>query len=164
MALDTYELAWAAGLFDGEGHASARNNGRGRKDGHRHLRFELSVTRAGYECPEVLRRFQRAVAGIGKIQGPYPHGRAKPNWAWVARTIADAEAVVDSIWPWLSGPKREQIDAACVRFYEAQEQRVRGAALCQRGHDAWVIASNGRRTCRRCATERQRERRATAAA
>src|SRR5438093_690756 len=66
---DSEALAWAAGFFDGEGHA-----GTVIPRGHAFPRFQLVVTQ--YECT-TLERFQSAV-GLGRIytaNKPAPSGR-----------------------------------------------------------------------------------------
>ena len=56
----TEELAWAAGLFDGEGSTSASD---------RWSTPHLRVPQSGQAEPEVLMRFL-AIVGVGSIKGP----------------------------------------------------------------------------------------------
>jgi hypothetical protein len=88
------EIAWAAGLFEGEG-AISRHGRSGKFD----LRVSLNMT-----DEDVVRRFD-AIVDRGKIYGPYSSYRGhKPVWNWVA--LGDAgHDVVDLIGPWLS-PRR----------------------------------------------------------
>lgn len=102
---EAMELAWAAGFFDGEGNATVD---RGKKP-YKYLRLQIAHVR-----PEPLVRFIAAV-GVGRLLGPYDRGPQVPNqkpihrWAVVGRT---AESVVPLLWPYLSIPKREQIEWA----------------------------------------------------
>jgi hypothetical protein len=62
----TEMLAWAGGLYDGEGSASLTPH----RTHEGHLSPEVSVTQSGIGIPEVLDRF-RKVVGLGHIDGPY---------------------------------------------------------------------------------------------
>ena len=67
------ELAWAAGLFDGEGTISLVTHRKKRKTKtYEYKQVHVLVSQSG--SPEVLERFQRAVGGLGKIYGPYERG------------------------------------------------------------------------------------------
>lgn len=83
------KLAWAAGLFDGEGCAYlAKVNG--------HAYLSLSVG----QCynPEVLHRFADAV-GHGNVTGPHSSGvNNSPSYKWRA-TGRPAERIVDLLLP-----------------------------------------------------------------
>lgn len=98
--IDREELAWAAGFFDGEGHA-----GLSRRDEVR-VYPQVSVTQIHRDT---LERFQRAVGGRGKIYGPYftksgVHGQ----YTWKVRRFEDVQFVMCALWPWLHRVKREQ--------------------------------------------------------
>lgn len=80
------DLAWAAGIFDGEGTVTW-TNGRTRKT------LRLSVAQSG--SPEIPERFQKAV-GLGSVHGPYgPYGThtRQPQYQWNANG-ADAHEVI----------------------------------------------------------------------
>ena len=88
------EIAWAAGLFEGEGSIS-----RFGRSGKFDLRVSLNMT-----DEDVVRRFDAIVDG-GKVYGPYSSYRGhKPIWSWVAHGDAGHD-VVDLIGSWLS-PRR----------------------------------------------------------
>jgi hypothetical protein len=98
------EIAWAAGLFEGEGTISQISRHRQTLD----LQVAINMT-----DEDVLRRFDEIV-GRGKVYGPYlpiSHGdRRKPFWRWVA--IGDAgHDVLDLIGPWLFPRRIEQARA-----------------------------------------------------
>jgi hypothetical protein len=83
------EMAWAAGLFDGEGCVSASHaEGRKRKDGTQRTYPRLYV---GNTDVRLLIRFQQAV-GVGKIHGPYgrfSRGKeVRPMYQWTASHAA----------------------------------------------------------------------------
>jgi len=91
------EIAWAAGLFDGEGSITHTD---------RDLQLLLKNTDL-----ELVERFDVIVAR-GHVYGPYNYdyrdGHArKPFWSWVAQGDA-AHDVVDLLAPWLSRRRLEQ--------------------------------------------------------
>ena len=88
------EIAWAAGLFEGEGtitHVSRRRD-----------TFDL-VVGLKMTDEDIVRRFDEIV-DRGKVYGPYlppSHGdRRKPFWYWVAFGDAGHD-VLDLIGAWL---------------------------------------------------------------
>lgn len=90
------EIAWAAGLFEGEGCITDVEG-----------RFTLKVNNTD---PWVIRRFDEIV-GIGRTYGPYRNSetdghRRKPFYVWVAAE-EDAFDVTQALSPWLS-PRRIQ--------------------------------------------------------
>lgn len=98
------ELAWAAGLFDGDGWVGCvRSGGR--------VRVRANVTQVGHERPRVLVRF-RDVVGVGSIARPTAN---RPrHWAWVS-SGSSVSSVMGQLWPWLGDVKRTQylVAAAC---------------------------------------------------
>jgi len=97
-------LAWAAGLFDGEGGTyGGKGNGVTMRVG------QVDDNR------EVLERFHAAVGGIGRIRGPYPMGTGRPQSEWRITSWPQVQAVVAMLWPWLGTEKREQAKAVLAR-------------------------------------------------
>lgn len=87
---DALELAWAAGLFDGEGWVTHNKT----------LTLSIGIGQSGDS--EVLDRFALAV-GIGNINGPYDYGY-KPRYQWSA-CGNKARAVLQQLEPYLSSIK-----------------------------------------------------------
>jgi len=122
------EIAWAAGLFEGEGSIT--------HIGRRGQSFELQVA-INMTDGDVIRRFDEIV-DRGKVYGPYlplSHGdRRKPYWRWMA--VGDAgHDVVDLLAAWLS-PRRVAQARACGVILppldegnEARENARPGAGL-----------------------------------
>lgn len=149
------EVAWAAGLFDGEGHAGT--NVRGRV-------IYLTVTQAGSsECaPFVLERFRAAVGGAGRVVGPVidPTGVRAPKWRFVANGHEAVQFTGAALWQWLGGVKRAQLRKTLNVYRSipvgARRQGVRfGRPLnrtCKRGHDYSdaLVTARGVRDCRAC--------------
>lgn len=98
------QLAWAAGVFDGEGWASsARYN---RKTGGRTATLVIGV---GQAHRGLLDRFQVAV-GIGNVTGP-TKSRKTQMWAFRAHGFESVQAIFAMLYPWLGSIKRAQIQA-----------------------------------------------------
>ena len=102
--LDTTEQAWAAGFFDAEGSVVVRRQ-------RRSWRLELEATQGGDSPPPVLRRLQVACGGLGTITGP----RRGYLYYWRAPSRLDVDAVVSRLCPWITEPKRTELDAAMQR-------------------------------------------------
>jgi hypothetical protein len=91
------EIAWAAGLFEGEGTIT---QSRGR------LYVRLKMT-----DESIVLRFAE-IARFGEIYGPYSHQRTdgyvrKPYWVWLAAEY-EALEVLEMLWPWLGQRRRGQ--------------------------------------------------------
>jgi len=117
--LDFARLAWAAGFFDGEGTTIARSDAR-RPD---YFQLEVSVPQSGPDgVPEVMRKFQGAMLGVGRID-PQPGGRMHK---WCAGGRATAELSLALMWPWLGPVKRAQavgaIDAVDRQYVEGRRR------------------------------------------
>ncbi len=94
MDLAVYELAWAAGFFDGEGSTSYL-----KKDTWIGPRMSVAQNN-----PITLERFRQAV-GVGKI---YEHTTRKGMYSWNCQKKHDVENVLNMLWPFLSEQKKEQ--------------------------------------------------------
>lgn len=125
MTLDREDLAWAAGFFDGEGNI--RFNTRKNKNATNPKRLygtpQISLAQVHKAA---LKRFQRAVHGLGNIYGPYTHGKQKKNPYWLFNTSSfeQAQAIVAMLWPWLGPVKRAQAKDA-LRQAKKYAQRPR---------------------------------------
>ncbi|MGH9427147.1 MAG: hypothetical protein ACRD2L_12695, partial [Terriglobia bacterium] len=64
--------------------------------------------------PEVLHRFIDAV-GVGNVYGPYPDVKGVERYN-IQLVSQNAFIALGKIWPWLSGVKRRQIEAAVEKF------------------------------------------------
>jgi len=108
------ELAWAAGLYGGDGTTSA---GRDKSGGPNYRRLKAGLPQAAVDggVPPVLVRFHAAVEGVGSVKGPYvlknPWSRL-PQFVWSVSGSRAAEPVLEKIWPWLDEAKRDQARAA----------------------------------------------------
>lgn len=97
-------LAWAAGLFDGEGSTELHT----RRTAERtwfSLRSRVSQCDAN-GVPAVLRRFH-SIAGCGRIDGPTSGEGYENAYKWDAGAD-DTLRVLPKLWPWLGTVKRVQ--------------------------------------------------------
>jgi hypothetical protein len=96
MAIDSRELAWAAGLFEGEGCIRA----------HSQSRSSVQMTLAMTD-EDSVRRFHRAVSGLGNVTGPYVQKEGwKPAWAWRCSKFEHVQAIVVFLWYGLGDRRR----------------------------------------------------------
>src|SRR5436190_2147479 len=92
-------LAWAAGFFDGEGWAAAKERG-----------VQARINQAGLDgVPEVLVKFQRIV-GVGRLKGPILEEGKQPLYYWEATSRPDVMKVAELIGPWLCPVKRAEFE------------------------------------------------------
>lgn len=119
-------LAWAAGLFDGEGCFFLGGRKRG---GRVETWIETRITQAH---PEVLHRFREAL-GMGRVYGPYGRSKSnhRPQWQYVIYGLQGTQATIAMLWPWLGTVKRGQASSVLLRLREANtlRQAARGARL-----------------------------------
>ena len=99
--VSTTERAWAAGFFDAEGSVVLRRQ-------RRLLRLELEATQGGDTIPPVLHRLRAACDGRGTITGP----RRGYLYYWRASSRDDIDAVAALLGPWISEPKRSELESA----------------------------------------------------
>jgi hypothetical protein len=89
-------IAWAGGLYCGEGSATA-SKGR------------YPQVTIGQKNREVLDLFCAAV-GMGKVYGPYQQPGRCEMYVWRLTGRNRVRALGDLLWPWLSAEKREQFE------------------------------------------------------
>jgi len=107
MELRPADVAWAAGIFDGEGSTSTYLPKRQKRP-----RRQIAVSQGGFldQAPAVLTRF-KLVVGVGNVTGPYDGGL----YYWKTTKKDSVDAVGALLWPHLSSEKRQQFAAAAVR-------------------------------------------------
>jgi hypothetical protein len=97
--LESHDLAWAAGFFDGEGWANRQRRG-----------VNSRINQASLDgVPEVLTKFKRIV-GVGRIHGPVLVEGRQPLYYWDATSRPDLLRVVERIGPWLCPVKRSEFE------------------------------------------------------
>lgn len=111
-------LAWMAGLFEGEGYVQGRPRSYTRKDGREFttVGFRLAISMVD---EDIIKRFHD-LAGVGTCNGPRmsPSMKNQPLWDYRAHG-ADAYALAIAILPWLGSRRREQLQKAINAWLEA---------------------------------------------
>jgi hypothetical protein len=109
-------IAWAAGLFEGEGSVvyTPKNMSMG-------LQMKLTDR-------DILQRFADAVDSKCRIYGPYAHKDAHslgslPVYHWRMTGIFDVQRVLRLFWPYLGERRRAQAALALARYVEDPIQR-----------------------------------------
>lgn len=107
-------IAWLAGLLEGEGCFYSRRRG---KDGVA-LGIALTMT------DEDVVRHAATVGGCGIISGPWKskHAHHKPFWRWTVSRQRDAYAVAVAVYGFLGSRRRSAVRDIIVRYAE----RARG--------------------------------------
>ena len=108
---DERDVAWAAGLFDGEGSTSTYV-----PKGKTRPRRQMAVSQGGLpgHVPAVLTRF-KGIVGVGNVTGPYRDGL----YYWKTTRKDAVDFVGALLWPYLGGVKRKQFAAAAGRMNRA---------------------------------------------
>jgi hypothetical protein len=126
MHTDPRAIAWAAGLFEGEGCV-------------RMMRIKASASATPslslQMTDEDVVRQMHAVTGLGRVYGPYQPKRAdyKPIWAWHVVSYEKVQALIACWWPWLGTRRRAKARDVLL---EARSRWLKPSArlTCPRGH------------------------------
>jgi len=96
------QIAWASGLFEGEGcvfKATTKN---------KHARLEIKLT-----DEDVLQRFLKIV-GYGKIYGSYWAKKStKPYWSWQCNKDQETIEVLKLLYPYLGTRRKNRVKEIC---------------------------------------------------
>ena len=122
------QIAWLAGLYEGEGSCGAR------RSSARGAVLQMSIKMTDLD---VLERAQ-SITGLGRVYGPYRRGPAhyKPQYAWTLASV-DAYAVLIAIWPMLLSRRQEQVASAIGDWLRAC--RAVAAARPTASERFWVL-------------------------
>jgi hypothetical protein len=134
------ELAWVAGLFEGEGSVSFRithreDAGRGYNRSGGSLRLEINMT--DRDVLDVV----KGITGVGRVYGPYDRGGRRAMHGWIVTSGSDVRALCERLRPLLFSRRQEQIDAA-LAGYASRYRRCAACAgrrfQCRDCYDAWA--------------------------
>lgn len=145
-------LAWAGGLFEGEGSITITPG--------------CAVMRISMTDKDVLERF-RGIVGTGQLYGPKPVRMAhhKPQWEWYLGVGYEVQALLTALWPFLGERRKARVEQA-LRFLASRRTATIRRKVCANGHS--YLGSNraknskGKTICRECArlaTRKYREKR-----
>lgn len=141
-------LAWAAGLFEGEGCIH---------DGRNTPVMSLATT-----DEDVLRKFH-LIIGLGTINGPYQRGTKKPVWAWSSCGFRSIQAIVCAFWNSLCKRRKEKAIDVLEKWSKKKYLRQRSKLVCKRNHERTLINTgfykDGKTYCKMCLKFRDQLRR-----
>jgi hypothetical protein len=94
------DLAWCAGIFEGEGSFSFSRVG-----GRTYVKATVAMT-----DHDVVERFASTV-GFGSVTYPYPPSWAgrKPKAVWSTHSFEKVQALAAATWPWLGARRRARV-------------------------------------------------------
>lgn len=102
----TAEIAWAAGIFEGEGNISAgAESYTSKATGARRTYFKVYL-QIHMTDEDVIRRVQSVLGG--RVTGPYRYTSGKQYWVWAVTGHDEAVDVFEALYPWLGERRREQ--------------------------------------------------------
>ncbi len=114
MNINETDIAWAAGLFEGEGSISLHTGG---------LRPVLALRMSDKDVVECFSAIVNGALAFDRpVSGPWlPKAGArgkKPLWTWHARNVCEVQQVLRLFWSYLGDRRREQSATAFARYYE----------------------------------------------
>ena len=112
-------LAWMAGIFEGEGYVQGRPRTYTRKDGRLFttVGFRLVISMSD---EDILIRFHQ-LAGIGTLRGPRVAPSrigSKPLWDYSAHG-KDGYVLAVALWSWLGIRRRSQVRTAVESWIQS---------------------------------------------
>ena len=141
-------LAWMAGLFEGEGCINTRANG-------------AVILKMGMTDEDVVRKFH-AMIGCGTVGNPIYHKTMphyKPHWDWQVSGSERVQAILAAFWVFL-GDRRKSRAIEAIQICSKQNRYGARTRHCSRGHEysetntAFVITRGRKaRVCKSCAKE-----------
>jgi hypothetical protein len=95
------ELAWAAGLFEGEGHIAWNKAS---------VHLEMNMTDL-----DVLERF-RDIVGVGSINPKKVKDGNKPMWRWLVSGKPRVQIILMDFIPWFGAHRKERAEESLRRL------------------------------------------------
>lgn len=98
------DLAWVAGVFEGEGCFSFHEKSRA---------ISACISMTDLDVIETV----KSIIGLGTIVSVKP-GKVgwKPQWKWAVNSFEDVQAVAAMLWPWLKSRRRVKIKSVLKGF------------------------------------------------
>ena len=131
-------IAWAAGLFEGEGCISSGRAG---------IRLSLGMT-----DKDVVEKFL-SIVGVGTIGKPTSLPNRKPCWYWVLYKVEHSQAVLAALWPFL-GQRRRARAVELIQRWASLKPKRKHRKSCPQGHEYneanTYHSPSGSRQCRQC--------------
>lgn len=151
MERDPLDIAWAAGLFEGEGCLTLGQERRGKR---------YVGARLGTTDHDIVERFARIV-GFGTINRKRPPSTPehwKTVWEWSTQSAPGVREVIDLFWDYLGERRRERADEVYQHSLDIQPHNG-DRDHCINGHaytpENTISEKRGHKTVRRCRTCRR---------
>lgn len=97
-----HNIAWAAGLIEGEGCFTIVKNSKAKKKASAKLVVQMNDK-------DVLDRLY-SVFNVGKIYYRPPRNTSKESWSWTVYKSSDLTLVADQIYPLMGTRRQRKID------------------------------------------------------
>lgn len=96
-------IAWVAGVFEGEGNIRLKKN----RVGMKHYK---QPTVQIHMCDEDVLREVQEITGLGKITGPYTPKNKNwtPTWQWSIQNRKGVKEFIEMVSPFLCSRRKEQ--------------------------------------------------------
>jgi hypothetical protein len=147
------QIAYAAGIINGEGHIGF--SWQERKSGVAYPSIRMTITQ--WYSPEILLAFQM-IMDFGTVEN---NDSSNPNaWRYREQGYENIVRGVEEMWPWLSEPKRFDAEATIFAYKDYLSKKELLRKTCKHGHDQSVygyINSAGSRSCRECQRKQNKE-------
>lgn len=142
---ESVKLAYAAGIFNGEGHVGFSMQKR--KSGIDYPAVRISITQ--WHDPEILLAFKE-IFGFGVVE---THTKESYKYRYREQKPENIFLCIQRMWPWLSEPKRKDAQKTIDTYNEYLEKKLKSLKYCKHGHDMEInqlYNSKGARECREC--------------
>jgi len=122
-AWDLADLAWAAGLFEGEGSMSVS-----RIEDKRYITGESfkGSARLTMTDLDVVERFH-AIVGLGQVNGPYQRGEYQPIWVWNTARFEHVQALIAMFWNHFGERRRARAELLLREWHDAHTMKAAAA-------------------------------------
>lgn len=112
--MNEINIAWAAGIFEGEGCIAWSKQ-------KKHPRLSVRMTDR-----DIVLRFHDAV-GLGRFTGPYANTGGDPEkqlWCWQTTTIKDTYPVLELLLPYLGERRKARAEEVIQLYYDNPRKRL----------------------------------------
>lgn len=103
------EIAWIAGIIEGEGSITIKNYGSERPE-------DYPILRVAMTDEDIIRRIHR-ITNVGNVNYTADRGpNRKPCWTWAVRARDDVKEMLQAIFPWMGIRRSGKIEEALIRL------------------------------------------------
>jgi hypothetical protein len=146
------KIAYAAGIFNGEGHIGYSMQPR--VSGISYPSLRLTITQ--WYSTEILEQF-KDIFGFGVVERNIP-GNSNA-FRYRLQAPDQISSCIKQMWPWLSEQKRSDASKTFKAYEEYLVLKIERMKFCKWGHDMSIneyTNSAGARQCRECSREHNR--------